>query len=289
MSSQEETPCDSNDYQLTLYSALLDDDAFTLNILPCANSTSGVVINDEDGAMSGVISSGGGGESSVEATVASRTTPAMVEEENVVVWETTAASTSMEVASTSMEAAEEVSPAPGGDMNESDLQTGGGDDKPSDGANEESNTETVEESTDEQNGAAQEIHEESTATSTFYTCHPNPASLISGDFAPDDTAANKIEIIYDYELLTVGEGDAADIVAYFEDVMTQELANQFGLVDCQAKVRRRGLRKIKRNGGSVVALDSDPADELLEGQCELSSLSFCIFLSYSFPKPNLNN
>lgn len=264
----------------------MDDDEYILNILPCLNATaenggvnSGVVINGQDGTVDGVISSGGGGESSVETTVPSRTTPIWepaVEEgggDGSVNWETTAVPTTTESTSTSQatttvevtttpteplfstEAAEAEVDSSNGQDNESVSNPQTGSDKPNNG------------NTSAQTATGETIHQETSRESTFYTCHPNPSALQSGDLAPEDTAATKIQLIYDYELITSGGIDLTTELDRLENDMTEDLANQYGLVDCSAKLRR-ALRNQNRSREGVVALDSDPMDEVLDSQCE---------------------
>ena len=299
MSSEEETPCNSNDYQLSLYSSLLDDDEFIMNILPCVNSTA--IIN-EDG---GLLSSGGAGESSVEATVASRTTPAIAIENGAVAWETTEVpqTTTEEATTTSTTTTEQTTTTPTPLLfstvaSEPDVANvnangkeeveainsananGGEEEKNEPDANAEGSNEsnanvpsepTDSESKEQHHSSGESVHEETSKTSSFYTCHPDPSSLQSGDFAPDDSAANKYEIVYDYDLLTkadAGSDVLEETLAGLENTMTEDVAKQVGLVDCEAKKLRRGLKKNKRTANGVVALDSDPLDEALEGQCE---------------------
>lgn len=315
MSSEEETPCDSNDYHLSLYSSLLDDDEYIMDILPCTNSTA--IVN--------------AGESSVEATVASwTTTPAQTAEGDIsiengaVAWETTSppplfstvapdpdsdSNTNGEeeieeinstVADVNEEAAgdapsettQATPPLFSTVASEPDTGVNGNGKEDTEEANSanvsdsvtekddpdngedvhESNAKTPAEPTDseskEQHSSGETVHEETSEKSLFYTCHPNPSSLQSGDFAPDDSAANKYEIVYDYELLTkadAGNDAVKEILTELENTMTGDVAKQVGLVNCQEKLRR-GLRKNKRSATGVVALDSNPLDEALEGQ-----------------------
>jgi hypothetical protein len=297
MSSKEDTPCDSNDYQLSLYSSLMDDDEYILNILPCLNATaenggvnSGVVINGQDGTVDGVISSGGGGESSVETTVPSRTTPiwepAVEEGDGSVNWETTAvptttestsasqATTTVEVTTTPTEplfstvAAEAEVDSSNSQGNDSVANPQTGSDKPNNditSSDKESDNSPSESAAQTETGET--IHQETSRESTFYTCHPNPSALQSGDLAPEDTAAAKIQLIYDYELITSVGIDLTTELVRLENDMTEDLANRYGLVDCSAKLRR-ALRNQHRSREGVVALDSDPMDEVLDSQCE---------------------
>lgn len=220
-------------------------------------------MSGEDGDV-GVISSGGGGESSVEATVASRTTPAATVDEGVVTWETTEAPTTSEFVITEQTTTPTQplfsTTEPEADEDALNEQTGGGGDKPEEAS--------ASEADQEEDEAPQEtVHEETTKESTFYTCHANPESLLSGELAPDDTSATKYELVYDYEIITSSDGSVGDTLAQLENGMTQDLAEQYGLVDCSARLRR-ALKKSKRSAGGLVALDSDPVDKVREGQCE---------------------
>lgn len=305
MSSQEDTPCDSNDYQLSLYPSLLDDDEYILNIVPCVNATaenggvnSGVVISGEDGTMDGVIISGGGGESSVETTVPSRTTPIWEpavdegDEDITVNWDTTdAPTTTSEITTTSQATTTvEVTTAPTeplfsteGANAEVESSNGQGSesvasDKPSNGITTPDKESDNSSSESEAASTGETIHQETSKESSFYTCHPNPTALQSGEFEPEDTAATKIRLIYDYELVTSGGIDLDTELDRLENDMTEDLANQYGLVDCAARLRRR-LRKKQSSGEGVVALDSDPIDEVLDGQCELVFFPFVHFIT----------
>eukprot|EP00956_Cyclotella_meneghiniana_P013710 scaffold19997_cov84-Cyclotella_meneghiniana.AAC.4 len=392
--TEEETPCDSNDANILLYSSLLDDDTFTFDLLPCRNDTITGVINDENEFLL----SGGGGESTssgsgVESTaVPSRTTEAMdadAWEEYLWGWQPT--STTEATVSTSTEAVMEEDDAEGmkvedvfangstqndGADNEKPSSSGGLDDALGGSSGQEVSINDKDESTDAntnqevESGMSSQINEASTNTnndqnnasvegssqgsdepangkdttvseesevtvngeeesakdgtnnelessgstnessqtegtiktnneddskdesagkdasatnttlhqttlteSTFYTCHPDPTSLQSGELSPDDTSANKYEIAFDYELITItGDVDLGNTVTELENVMTEGVANQFGLVDCNTDkvekmmLRRRNLRNKRTNDDGVVALDSDPVDKVSEGQ-----------------------
>ena len=226
----QEIPCGSNDYQLTLFSALLDDDDFTLDIVPCANSDPVVVVTEQ------------GGEESVEATVASQTTSAAVNDEQgeTVEWGTTEATASVtEVTTTATPEGTTTPTAP---------------------------LFSTEDNEDTEEGE-QNINEETSQTSSFYTCHPDPSSLISGDFSPDDSFAQKYEVAYDYEVITFDSVDVTDELGQLENIMAEDMANQYGLLDCTSKLRR-GLRQKRSGDISVVALDSDPVDVVMDSQGE---------------------
>lgn len=165
-------------------------------------------------------------------------------------------------------------------------QTGGFSDQPNnDGTESSSISQTNEDETKDESaaaadnqekgdGAATTLHQTTVKESTFYTCHPDPTSFQSGELTPEDASANKYEIAFDYELVTTttdGDADVGITVTQLENVMTEELANQFDLVDCESKgkkmmLRRRNLRNKRSNGDDVVALDSDPTDKVLEGR-----------------------
>lgn len=298
MSSTEEksTPCDSNDYQLSLYSDLLDDDEFALAILPCSNTTNS---GEGEESSSGVVSE-------VVPTVASRTTVAAVSEESLTTSSTEASSTT--TTTTSKEEAVESAGTSGVDYTNTSasdrapdtVESGSEEVQTDEGSTETETQESSNESTDnsdegdsdkttEQETSAETSNEPTTeiettkfTDSTFYTCHPNPSSLRSGEFAPDDVAANKFEIAYDYELLTPLAGEENSIEE-LENAMANDLAAQFGLIDCTS--RKRGLRNNKKSGNNdVVAISSDPADQVMEGKCELNScalmLMSCLIVAF---------
>jgi len=259
------TPCDSNDYQLSLYD-LTDDDAFTLEIVPCSNSNSTTDAGDESGAT-GSTSGGGGGVS---------TTTNLGDDGN-----------------TENDSTVESSQTNGGTVNEgnsnsnSDNSNSNGGDSSNGNSNASQTVKGTGETANETSQSEQVVHMVETKTSTFYTCHPDPTSLLVGILAPDDSGANKLEIVWDYEVFfsaNSANGDENAIkqgVSELEMSMTKDLAMQYGLLDC-ASQRNRLLRNNKKSGqrasSGVVALDSDPADHVLKGQCECHVVSRLFFL-----------
>lgn len=249
------TPCDSNDYQLSLYD-LTDDDAFTLDIVPCPISNSTTDGGDESEAI-GNTSGGGGGES---------TTTNAGDDDN-----------------TQNDITVESSQTSGGtvDLGDSNKNPNNSHSTGGSSNNENSNaSQTVKdtgETANETSQSEQVVHMVETKESTFYTCHPDPTLLLEGILAPGDSGANKLEIVWDYEVLFSADsanGDAKGIkesVSELEMSMTKDLARHYGLLDC-ASQRNRLLRNNNKSGqrasSGVVALDSAPVDQVLMGQCE---------------------
>eukprot|EP00804_Cyclotella_cryptica_P027704 CCRYP_010304-RA/>CCRYP_010304-RA protein AED:0.03 eAED:0.03 QI:366/1/1/1/0.5/0.33/3/938/493 len=247
-------PCDSNDYQVSLYD-LNDDDEFTVDIVPCPNTTSTTAVSDETGATSSTNTVDGGTESGSTNGGGNGNT----EDDLSVESSQTNGGTGNQGNSNS---------------NSNNGNNNGGDSNK--GTSNTSQTDKIaDETAKETSSQTQEVHVVETKTSTFYTCHPDPTSLLKGVLAPDDSGAIKLEIVWDYEVVVSTDGANGDTkiiqegVSELERTMTEDLATQYGLLDCTSQ-RSRGLRKNRKNGQSassaVVALDSDPADQVLKGQ-----------------------
>jgi hypothetical protein len=259
MSYKNNTPCDSNDIAAYLLD-LADDDGLIMDILPCANQTTTSTTELPTTTTTVTVQPTTTSSSTQEVTSISSTilSEATTTEEPIVitlppVTTTKAASSTTSVQTTSQTKAT---------IGTSDT----GDDK---------DTTTIEE--------VKEVD------SSFYTCHPNPTSLQNGVLQPDGDFV-QLDIVYDYELHATEGADVVVSIAAVESRIVKDLAGEYGLVECTGRrlasdrrmsgLRRRSLnvvqRSVEENYYGIVALGSDPEDEVLSDceyiSCDISTL-----------------
>ena len=123
--------------------------------------------------------------------------------------------------------------------------------------------------TTSQEAGAPDATETETPTNTAEDVAEEPKSFYScsggsgGELAqPSNT--KELTITYDYELHTSSPLND-DMLSSFENTIARDLANGFGLVNCDGPTRRHYLRSL--NQGEVVALSSEPVDDSLSGKC----------------------
>ncbi|KAL7428333.1 hypothetical protein ACHAXH_002847 [Discostella pseudostelligera] len=105
---------------------------------------------------------------------------------------------------------------------------------------------------------------------TFYSCFSDDSTIemnTNGVTSTLTADATKVFLTYDYDLITSKPLDDKILTSLSND-MAYDLADRYGLVDCniEPSTKRRSLRSLKV--GDVIALDNSPLDQNLADQYE---------------------